>query len=125
MQEKIERLVQQLSKLQLRQTAAIEELQALGGSSTAGVRSTTSNNSENEETTTNSEHNTTVHCYDRNNQRISVNDRVYLLTKGRFKVRAGKVIRINCQTKWITIELDNTRQVTKRKSSNVRVESLQ
>ena len=122
MQEKIERLVQQLSELQLRQTAAIEELQALGGSSTAGVRSTTSNDSENEETTTNSEHNTTVHCYDRYNQRISVNDRVYLLTKGRFKVRVGKVIRINCQTKWITIELDNTRQVTRRKSNNVRVE---
>ena len=63
MQKKqIERLVQQLNELQLRQTAATEELQALGGTSTTGVRSTTSNNSEKEDTTTNSEHNTAVHC---------------------------------------------------------------
>ena len=124
MQKKIERLVQQLSKLQLRQTAAIEELQALGGYSITDVHNATSNDSENEETTTNSERDTIVHCYDRDNQRIAVNDRVHLLTKGKFKVRVGKVIKINCQTKWITIELDTTGQITTRKSNNVRVKPL-
>ena len=158
MQKKIERLVQQLSELQLQQTATIEELQALGGYNSTDVHNTSSNYSGNEETTTNCERNTTVHnskrdtkvhntivhnnerdtkvntkvynserdtivyCYDRDDKRIAIHDRVHLLTKGKFKVRVGKVIKINCQTKWITIELDTTGQITKRKSSNVRVE---
>ena len=167
MQKKIERLVQQLSELQLQQTATIEELQALGGYSSTGVHNSTSNDSDNEETNTNCErntighnskrdtkshtrvHNTIVHnserntevhdsksttkannkerdtiayCYDRDDKRIAIHDRVHLLTKGKFKVRVGKVTKINCQTKWITIELDTTGQITKRKSSNIRVE---
>ena len=124
MQKKIERLVQQLSKLQLRQAAVIEELQALGSTSTAGVRSTTLDNSKNEDANANSEDDPTVYCYDRYNKRISINDRVYLIMKGKFKVRVGKVTRIDCRTKWITIELDNTRQITRRKSSNIRVEPI-
>ena len=176
MQEKIERLVQHLSELQLQQTATIEELQALGGYSSTGVHNSTSNDSDNEETNTNCErntighnskrntkshnnerdtkshtrvHNTIVHnserntevhdsksttkannkerdtiayCYDRDDKRIAIHDRVHLLTKGKFKVRVGKVTKINNQTKWITIELDTTGQITKRKSNNVRVE---
>ena len=124
MQKETERLVQQLSKLQLRQAAVIEELQALGSTSTAGVRSTTLDNSEDEDINVNSADDPTVYCYDRYNKRISINDRVYLITKGKFKVRVGKVTRIDCRTKWITIELDNTRQITRRKSSNIRVEPI-
>ena len=148
MENRIDRLVKQLSEIQLRQTAAIEELKAIGGISTVSLRTKTPDNSVNQDTatkseigapTSNSEHNTSPnskhngnttdsghdtigHCYDRYNTRISVNDRVYLLTKGRFKSRIGKVVRIDCDTKWVSIELDNSKQITTRKSENVRIE---
>ena len=124
MQKKIERLVQQLSELQLRQAAVIEELQTLGSASTAGVRSTTLDNSKNEDANANSEDDTTVYCYDRYNKRISIHDRVYLITKGKFKIRVGKVTKIDSKSKWITIELDSTRQITRRKSNNIRLEPI-
>ena len=88
------------------------------------TRSTTLENIENEDTIVNDEGNPTVYCYDRYNKRISINNRVYLITKGKFKARVGKVTRIDCQTKWVTIKLDDTKQITQRKSSNVEIESL-
>ena len=123
MQKETERLVKQLSKLQVQQATVIERLQALGSTS-VDTRSTTLENIENEDTIANDKGNPTVYCYDRYNTRISINDRVYLITKGKFKARVGKVTRIDCQTKWVTIKLDDTKQITQRKSSNVEIESL-
>ena len=123
MQKETERLVKQLSKLQVQQATVIERLQALGSTS-VDTRSTTLENIENEDTIVNDEVNPTVYCYDRYNKRISINNRVYLITKGKFKARVGKVTRIDCQTKWVTIKLDDTKQITQRKSSNVKIESL-
>ena len=124
MQKKIERLVQQLSNLQLQQAAVIEELQTLGNASTAGVRSSTLDNIKNEDANANSGDDPIVHCYDRYNKRISIHDRVYLITKGKFKIRVGKVTKIDSKSKWITIELDSTRQITRRKSNNIRLEPI-
>ena len=85
-------------------------------------RNTEVHDSERDTKAHNRELDTIAYCYDRDNKRIAIHDRVHLLTKGKFKVRVGKVTKINCQTKWITIELDTTGQITKRKGSNVRVE---
>ena len=149
MQNRIERLAEQLSELQLRQTANIEELQALGGTSTVGLRTKTSNNSENQDTatkgvieapTSNSEHNTSLPIANTTTilliastilSGIATIDTIheYLSTieytcwqKENFRSRIGKVVQIDCDTKWVPIELDNSKQITTRKSKNIRIE---
>ena len=123
MRTEIERLVKQLSELQVQQATVIERIQALESTSVY-VRGTTLENTENEDAIANDEGNHNVYCYDRYNKRITLNNRVYLITKGKFKVRVGRVIRIDCRTKWVTIELDNTKQITQSKSHNVKIEPL-
>ena len=121
MRTEIKRLVKQLSELQVQQATIIERIQELESTSVY-IRSTTLENIENEDAITNDEGNPKAYCYDRYNKQITINDRVYLITKGKFKVRVGRVIWIDCRTKWVTIELDNTRQITQRKSHNVKIE---
>ena len=124
MRTEIERLVKQLSELQVQQATVIEKIQALESTSVY-IRGTTLENTENEDAIANDEGNPKAYCYDRYNKRITINNRVYLITKGKFKVRLGRVIRIDCRTKWVTIlELDNTKQITQRKSHNVKIEPL-
>ena len=123
MRTEIERLVKQLSELQVQQTAVIERIQAL--ESTSGyIRGTTLRNIKNDDAIANDEGNEKEHCYDRDNKQIYVNNRVFLITKGKYRIRTGRIIRIDYYTKWLTIELDNTKQITQRKSHNVRFESL-
>ena len=119
MRSEIERLVKQLSELQVQQTPIIERIREL--ESTSGyIRSAALENIENENAIADNEDNPGNYCYDQYNKIITINDRVYLITKGRFKVRVGKVTQIDYITKWITIELD-TVQTTSRKIHNTKV----
>lgn len=60
------------------------------------------------------------YCCDRYNKKININDRVYLLTKGKYKVCVGRILQIDCQSKWITIESDTGQNII-RKSYNTKV----
>ena len=103
MQTEIERLVKQVRELQAQQSTIIGRLRELEENAIAD-----------------GENNTEEYCYDRYNNKISINDRIYLVTKGKLKVRVGKVTRVDHLTKWVTIELD-TGQITTRKSYNTKV----
>jgi len=119
MRTEIERLVKQLSELQVQQNTIIERIRDL--ESTSGyTRSTALENSDNENSIADNEDSPGNYCYDRHNKTIKNNDRVYLVTKGKYKERVGKVTRIDCETKWITIKL-NSGQTTSRKSHNITV----
>ena len=74
MQTEIERLVKQVRELQVQQSTIIGRLRELQ-----------------ENAFSDSEDNPEQYCYDRYNKKISINDRIYLVTKGRFKVRVGRV----------------------------------
>ena len=106
MQTEIDRLVKQVRALQIQQSTILGRLREIEENAF----------SEEED----SEDNPDQYCYDRYNKLINDNDIVYLITKGKFKERVGKVIRIDCKTKWITIEL-NSRQTTRRKCHNIRI----
>ena len=119
MQTEIERLVKQLSELQVQQTIIIERIREL--ESTNGyIRSTALEINENKNAIADNEDKPGNYCYDRYNKIIKDNDRVYLITKGKYKERVGKVTGIDCTTKWIAIELDSG-QTTSRKSHNTKV----
>ena len=71
MQTEIERLVKQLSELQVQQNTIIERIRDL--ESTNGyVRSTTLENSGNENSIANNEDNPGTYCYDRYNKLIKI-----------------------------------------------------
>ena len=106
MQTEIDRLVKQVKALQVQQSTILGRLRELEENAFSKEED--------------SEDNPDQYCYDRYNKLIKNNDSVYLITKGKYKERVGKVTRIDCTTKWITIEL-NSRQTTSRKSHNIKV----
>ena len=122
MQKETERLVKQLSKLQVQQATVIERLQALGSTS-VDTRSTTLENIENEDTIANDEDNSTVYCHDRYNKRISINDRVYLIPNRSLKGRAT-TLKLNLFTKMDTsLKVEDSEKnatIIKRKVNNPR-----
>ena len=106
MQTEIDRLVKQVRALQIQQSTILGRLREIEENAF----------SEKED----SDDNPDQYCYDRYNKKISINDRIYLVTKGSYKVRVGRVTWLEPSTKWVTIELD-TGQETTRKSHNTKV----
>jgi len=83
MRTEIERLVKQLSELQVKQTAVIERTRELESTS-AYADSTALENTENENTIPTDEDNPEEYCYDRYNKRISIDDWMYLSVTSRW-----------------------------------------
>ena len=109
MDKTISDLINELQQLQIRQQQVLTQLRA----------AETNNNSDKQENKRNTRITTRSEILDCNGTELKVGDSVRILNKGLFRENTGKVTKLGNSR--VSIELTNSKQVTTRKSNNLRL----